>query len=54
MVQGVMFTTFIFFVTYEWAECATPLEYMKPERLARYKYSSLLGQFESYDENKVL
>ncbi len=43
-----------FFVTYERAQKARVLHYAGLERLAIDKHSSLLGQFESYDDNKGL
>ncbi len=44
---------FIFFIIYKWAQKAGVLHYTSLERLARVKYSSLLGPFVSYEENEL-
>ncbi len=38
---------------YDWAQKARVLSYAMLERLVRDKHSSLLGQFESFDENEL-
>ncbi len=41
---GVVFTTLIFFITYEWVQLARVLQhYTKPERLVKDKLTSLIG-----------
>jgi hypothetical protein len=45
---------FILFVNYQSAEQAKGLDYIQPERITADKNTSLLGQFVSYEENKVL
>ncbi len=44
----------IFFITYKWFHWPCVLHYIRLKRLARDKYSSLLGAIVSYNENKVL
>ncbi len=54
MEQGPYSQHFFFFVTYELGQWARVFHYIRLEMLARNKHSSLLGQFVSYEENKVL
>jgi hypothetical protein len=45
---------FISLITYKWTQYASLLLYTRLGRLARDKYSSLLGPFLSCEENKML
>ncbi len=44
----------ILFVNYQLSEQAIVLDCIQPERLTADQNTSLLGQFVSYEENKVL
>jgi hypothetical protein len=48
---GTVFTTLIFFVTYEMDSISSSVHYTGLERLAMHKQSNLLGQLLSYEEN---
>ncbi len=52
--QGLYSQPFILFLTYEWDQKARVLHYIKVERLATDKYTTLLDPFISYKENEVL
>ena len=47
-----VFTTFYFFVTYEWTKWCKMLDYIMLERLGGAKHSSFFGPFISYKETK--
>ncbi len=51
MNRGHIYNCFIFFRNYEWAQKARVLHFTRPKMLARGKLFSLLGLFESYEEN---
>jgi hypothetical protein len=51
-VKGLYSEQFIFFLTYEWAQSARVLHYIRLERLARGKHCILLGPFMSYKKLK--
>jgi hypothetical protein len=48
---GTVFTSLIFFVTYEMDPISSSVHYTGLERLAVDKQSNLLGQLLSYEEN---
>jgi hypothetical protein len=55
MVNGVVFTTLHFLVTYKWTLKARVLGHTRLERIAKGKHSSLLGiLIIHYKENLVL
>jgi hypothetical protein len=49
LAPGAVFTTLIFFITYEWAQYARMIHYNKLERLVGDEHSSLLDIFVSYE-----
>ncbi len=52
MTIGTVFTTLYFLCNLQMGPKAQVLYYIRLERIARKKHSSLLGPFESYQENK--
>ncbi len=51
---GAIFTTFIFFETYDWAQKAGVLNNNRLEKLASNKHASFLGPFVCFGENEAL
>ncbi len=51
---GAIFTTFILFATYKWAQKAWVLNNNRLEKLATNKHARFLGPFVSFGENEVL